>query len=137
MKLALPEPRRVIWIAPGGGLEAGEDPETGLRRELLEETGLSDFRLGPEIWTRSHTFDVPGQRITQHERFWTVPTQWFEPSVDRMPEGTERDWFIEYRWWSVDRILASKEIFVPLCLGSLLQQFLEQGPPHNPIDVGL
>lgn len=28
------------WTLPGGGLEFGEDPERGMRRELAEETGL-------------------------------------------------------------------------------------------------
>jgi len=27
------------WFLPGGGVEFGEDPETGLRREVTEETG--------------------------------------------------------------------------------------------------
>lgn len=27
------------WTLPGGGIEAGEDPSTGLRREVWEETG--------------------------------------------------------------------------------------------------
>jgi len=29
------------WFLPGGGLDHGEDPEDGLRRELVEETGLT------------------------------------------------------------------------------------------------
>ena len=33
--------RRVAWTMPGGGLEAGEDPEAAVRRELREETGYS------------------------------------------------------------------------------------------------
>ncbi|WP_223585456.1 NUDIX hydrolase [Microbacterium sp. OVT16B] len=33
--------RRVAWTMPGGGLEAGEDPEATVRRELREETGYS------------------------------------------------------------------------------------------------
>lgn len=29
-----------MWELPGGGLEFGEDPQTGLKREILEETSL-------------------------------------------------------------------------------------------------
>ena len=33
------EGRRAAWTMPGGGIEAGEDPEHAARREVLEETG--------------------------------------------------------------------------------------------------
>ena len=35
------EPDAGMWDTPGGFLEEGEDPASGLRRELLEETGLT------------------------------------------------------------------------------------------------
>ena len=35
------EPMKDYWDIPGGFLEAGEDPEAGAVRELLEESGLS------------------------------------------------------------------------------------------------
>jgi ADP-ribose pyrophosphatase YjhB (NUDIX family) len=34
------EPFKGYWDIPGGFLEAGEHPETGVLREILEETGL-------------------------------------------------------------------------------------------------
>lgn len=35
------EGRRAAWTMPGGGLEAGEDPEDAVRREVWEETGYT------------------------------------------------------------------------------------------------
>ncbi len=49
------------WDIPGGGLDYGEEPEAGLRREVMEETGLKIEIL--EILTVSTYFMGEVQRI--------------------------------------------------------------------------
>jgi 8-oxo-dGTP diphosphatase len=46
------------WFLPGGGLDHGEDPVDGLRREFLEETGL-EIRPGPLLGIISDVFTLP------------------------------------------------------------------------------
>ncbi len=46
------------WFLPGGGLDHGEDPVAGLRREFHEETGL-DIKPGPLLGILSDVFTLP------------------------------------------------------------------------------
>ena len=67
------------WGLFGGSLEPGEDPETGMRRELLEELGFAPPALEP-LAVSIHAFwpEAPVFRI----HFFTVP---FLPAdLDRM-----------------------------------------------------
>ena len=57
------------WTLPGGGLDFGEEPEAGLRRELLEETGLAGA-VGELLGVRSAVLE-PSETISGH-RLQTV-----------------------------------------------------------------
>jgi putative (di)nucleoside polyphosphate hydrolase len=58
------------WQMPQGGLDAGEDPEHGARRELYEETGIRSVTLlsASDDWL---TYDFPpeilGKRFKKHK----------------------------------------------------------------------
>ncbi len=128
-------PTRVVWITPGGGLHQGEPARDGLRRELEEETGRRRWRLGPEVWTRTARFELDGERVIQHERYFWVPSARFKPPRT-MPDATERRWFGGFRWWHCDEISVSTDLFAPRELGRRLADLMDGGPPDAPFDVG-
>lgn len=51
-----------IWEVPGGRIDIGEDPVEGVRREVLEETGIA-ITVHEPLGVRSFTRD-DGQHIT-------------------------------------------------------------------------
>lgn len=50
------------WTMPGGGIEWGEHPDAAARREMAEETGISEFRGMPVAAIYSHTYARSARR---------------------------------------------------------------------------
>ena len=124
-----------LWLTPGGGVSDGEAREEALRREVWEETGLRLVAPAPLIWRREHTYAVRGRRVRQSEDIHLVRTPRFEATDANNPEDGERSIFRGFRWWSVEEMLSSSDVFVPLGLAGLVEELIENGPPAWPIVV--
>lgn len=61
--------RRNKWDLPKGKLDAGETLEQCAVREVEEETGLTELRLGKLLLTTYHTYEDFGKHILK-ESYW-------------------------------------------------------------------
>ncbi|HEY9379209.1 MAG TPA: NUDIX domain-containing protein [Jiangellaceae bacterium] len=125
------------WFPPGGALEEGETYQQAAYREVAEETGLTTIELGPHIWNRRDVFEWRGRLIDVRERWYLtlVPTMFELDVTGWTPE--EREDIIDHRWWSLDELSATTEPMVPRALAELVRDLLRDGPPVEPVEVGV
>jgi 8-oxo-dGTP pyrophosphatase MutT (NUDIX family) len=119
------------WLAPGGGLEEGEDYASAALREAREELGIV-VELGPLVWQRRHVFETSQGTLDQTERFFVART------VTTNIAPVEPDHYvIGHRWWTLPEIRTSDERFTPRRLAALLPAILNGDWPSVPIDVAI
>lgn len=138
VRLYVPDTDTHIWLAPGGGIEADEDPVTALRREVWEETGFHETQpniIGP-VWHRRHAFVFRGESFDQQEHYFYWPVHRFVASGANNPAENEAALLGELRWWRLNDIATSDEIFVPRALAYHLAALLERVPEAT-VEVGV
>jgi ADP-ribose pyrophosphatase YjhB (NUDIX family)/GNAT superfamily N-acetyltransferase len=108
---------KVVWAAPGGGVEAGETTYEGLVRELREEIGL----------------EVPAD--PQHVWHQVAVGNGFARGYD----GVAAENVYGHHWWSLDELQAHQgpALLSPRSLPYLLSGLLTQGPPSEPLFLGV
>ncbi len=102
------------WGLPKGHLEEGEGTAEAALREVREETGLDDLKLGPDLGEIDWTFRKKERLVHKFCRFYLM----LSARSDAQPELSEG--ITECKWFPADealRTIAYDNARVILCRG--------------------
>jgi 8-oxo-dGTP pyrophosphatase MutT (NUDIX family) len=97
-----------VWTCHGGRCDAGETIETTLKREVYEETGISEMTI------EEYLGDYPGSKAGD-----LVPV--FLCRTDQEPKNMEPEKFSEWKWFGKDNF---PDIFINNEIGKLIKTLL-------------
>jgi 8-oxo-dGTP pyrophosphatase MutT (NUDIX family) len=121
------------WGTVGGGMDPGEDFETALRREILEETGFTDIKVGPFVWHRKCDLNFYGEPVHIDERYYVAhagDTADFD--LSRHTE-IEKKFVMDMRWWPVGDIEKTADVVYPLGMQRHIRDIAEGRYPQTPV----
>ncbi|HEV8128569.1 MAG TPA: NUDIX domain-containing protein [Candidatus Eisenbacteria bacterium] len=118
------------WVTPGGGVEEGETFESAAIRELEEETGIERSEVGPQIWSREVDLLDNGELKRHVERYFVVRCE-----APRILRNRTKEKIEEMRWWTLNEMRASTEIFLPQGFAGLVEPIIVGELPRGPVTV--
>jgi ADP-ribose pyrophosphatase YjhB (NUDIX family) len=85
--------RRDKWDLPKGKLDPGESLESCAKREVIEETGVSQLELVRFLLITEHEYEERGDLILKETHWWLMKTNGNQPLIPQTEEDiTELKW---------------------------------------------
>ena len=139
-RLDLPHQDVIVWTAPGGGVEPGEDLVSALHRELDEEVGLAVGDSPLHVWHQEVV--APGHVLGYDgvvNDYFLVRAEAFDPRGSLDDDALAAESITRFHWWTTSELDAhdGPEVFGPRDLPALYAELLRNGPPAAPRALGL
>jgi 8-oxo-dGTP pyrophosphatase MutT (NUDIX family) len=113
-----------VWFTVGGGCEPGETVLETAAREIIEETGFTDARLGPVVWyAEAELFDRKRRPVHFKEHFVVARTAGGDLSRQGW-QPLEHEFIDDLRWWTLAELRATEDTVYPEGLADLLPDVL-------------
>jgi len=101
------------WFTVGGGVEPGESLEAAAKREIIEETGFSNFELGDFLFRADDVFaDRKGRAVRHIAMFHFARCAGGEPAKGGW-DALEQEFVDDIRWWTLDDLEACPDRMFP------------------------
>ena len=127
-----------FWVTPGGGLKAGETPQSAARREVQEEAGFAKVDVGPVIGSGQQTLVWRGEITALTETFVAV---YLEGDSDQLTcdrwTDLEKSSITAMRWWSLAELAATDEMILPRELPNLAELAVKRSLPSRLLSIDL
>lgn len=121
------------WFTIGGGVEEGETLEGTARREIVEESGITDFTLGPLVWRGVvHAQTTSGEALRVEDAYFAARCR-AAPLSREGWQAIERELVDDMRWFPLAELAALTDEVYPPQLVALLPDIIAGRYPSQPI----
>ena len=122
------------WFTIGGGAAPGETIPQAAAREIVEETGFTDFELGPVVWRREGEFQLAEGPVWMDEHYLLARCAGGDP-LRHGWQPDEHALIDDIRWWTHAELKATDERVFPPGLAELLEDIAGGRLPPAPIVI--